>query len=58
MVQEIGYVLTKSLQLYYIGLDITGSFFTFTVQELKVWQSKHRLLISNYGSAHLKIQSS
>jgi hypothetical protein len=53
MVQAIGYVLTR-LQFYYIGLDFTGSFITFTVQELKFGQSKCRLLISNYGSAHFK----
>jgi hypothetical protein len=52
MVQAIGYVLTKRLLLYYMGLDITGSFITFTVQELKFGQSKCRLLIANYGTAH------
>jgi len=54
MVQAIGYVLTKMVQLYFIGLDITGSLIMFTLEELKFGQSKCRLLVSNYRSAHFK----
>jgi hypothetical protein len=44
----------QKVLLYYIGLVISGFLIMFTVQELKFGQSKHRLLISNYGSVHFK----